>query len=266
MADDVDIAPTVDLQCKTCNKCGETKPLSDFNKDSKAKTGLSYRCRDCSKARSRQWSKENNEVARERSRIWYADNPEKGKARARMQRLKNPEKTKAYLAQRYIDNREKVIAYRESLPEPVKEKNRARSKKWASANPDKVRERSAIRRLDQKFRVENSMRIAISSCIRRGSKKSPTFSTLGYTPDDLRSHLEARFIDGMSWGNYGRGGWHIDHIIPLASFSFTTMYCEDFKSAFSLGNLQPLWESENCSKGARLDHPSQLALLADNDN
>jgi len=79
------------------------------------------------------------------------------------------------------------------------------------------------------------------------------------------SHLESMFVDGMSWENYG-GGWHVDHILPLSSFEYETTDDDSFKTAWALSNLQPLWASENISKGNRLNHPSQVALLAANDN
>jgi len=34
---------------KRCTKCGNIKPLSDFNKQSSTKDGLSYMCRECHK-------------------------------------------------------------------------------------------------------------------------------------------------------------------------------------------------------------------------
>lgn len=79
-------------------------------------------------------------------------------------------------------------------------------------------------------------------------KNSKTFSILGYDHLELMRHLESKWVDGMSWDNYGRGGWHIDHIVPLVYFNITNE--EDLQKAFALENLQPLWESENCSKGS----------------
>jgi hypothetical protein len=54
----------------------------------------------------------------------------------------------------------------------------------------------------------------------------------------------------MSWGNYGFRGWHIDHIIPLASFDLTDR--EQFLKACHHTNLQPMWAKENLSKGSKL--------------
>lgn len=81
-------------------------------------------------------------------------------------------------------------------------------------------------------------------------KSRGAFDLLGYTADDLRSHLAAQFRDGMNWSNYGLYGdkWHVDHIRPLSSFKLPDQLIE----CFALENLQPLWAAENLAKGARL--------------
>jgi len=43
---------------------------------------------------------------------------------------------------------------------------------------------------------------------------------------------------------------HIDHIKPVASFNYTTTECVDFKKCWALKNLQPLWATDNLSKGS----------------
>lgn len=50
---------------------------------------------------------------------------------------------------------------------------------------------------------------------------------------------------GMSWNNWSKTGWHIDHIKPLASAE----YSEDLIKLCHYTNLQPLWAEENLSKG-----------------
>jgi len=69
----------------------------------------------------------------------------------------------------------------------------------------------------------------------------------------LKDHLEKLFKPGMSWKN--RNKWHIDHIRPLASFKFInhdgTINQRALNKAWKLTNLQPLWDKENMSKGAR---------------
>ena len=83
------------------------------------------------------------------------------------------------------------------------------------------------------------------------SKSDNTFALLGYSSDDLIKHLESKFRDGMTWDNYGKDGWHIDHVIPDSWFSYSSTEDEQFKLSWSLQNLQPLWAIDNCSKGNR---------------
>lgn len=76
-----------------------------------------------------------------------------------------------------------------------------------------------------------------------------------YKPSDLRKHIESKFKPGMTWGNYGKKGWHIDHIKPLSSFKFVddsgNLIVSEVKAAMSLENLQPLWAKDNLKKGDR---------------
>ena len=71
---------------------------------------------------------------------------------------------------------------------------------------------------------------------------------LGCSYSELIIYLEQKFVDGMSWDN--RGEWHIDHIIPCCHFDLTKE--DDQRACFHYTNLQPLWSSENCSKGGRI--------------
>ena len=82
---------------------------------------------------------------------------------------------------------------------------------------------------------------------RKGSQK--TFDMLGYTPAELRAHLEGLFVPGMSWDNYGYG-WHIDHIIP--QWCYDPMQPTEFQACWALSNLRPLWKHLNQAKGGKI--------------
>lgn len=75
-----------------------------------------------------------------------------------------------------------------------------------------------------------------------GLKTSPTFQMLGYTPEDLRKHVERQFVNGMSWDNRHR--WELDHIIPISSAKTV----EDVVSLNQLPNLRPIWAEQNLEK------------------
>jgi AraC-like DNA-binding protein len=80
-------------------------------------------------------------------------------------------------------------------------------------------------------------------------KSGSTIRDLGCSIVELKRHLEDQFDDNMSWDNYGLDGWHIDHIVPLASFNLTDE--DQFKKACHYTNLQPLWAKDNLSKGSK---------------
>jgi len=98
----------------------------------------------------------------------------------------------------------------------------------------------------------SSIRNSISHRIRLSIKNKNGRSwekLVGYTLNDLVSHLQKLFKPKMTWENYSYKGWHIDHKRPVSSFNFTSFDCEDFKECWSLNNLQPLWAEENFKKG-----------------
>ena len=80
----------------------------------------------------------------------------------------------------------------------------------------------------------------------------------GCSIEKLIEYLEKRFypcpknyenlLEGelMTWKNYKYYGWHIDHIIPLASFDLSNR--EEFLKACHYTNLQPMWWFENIEK------------------
>ena len=74
-----------------------------------------------------------------------------------------------------------------------------------------------------------------------------SFSMVGCSVEFLRSYIENKFEQGMSWSNYGE--WHVDHIRPCASFDLSQK--DQMLECFNWRNLQPLWASENISKGSK---------------
>ena len=103
---------------------------------------------------------------------------------------------------------------------------------------------------DPKYRLTTRTRTAVYTCLKEANvaKYQSTFKLLGYTIEELMIHLENKFINGMTWDNYGE--WHVDHIVPMSSFDFESTECENFKKCWSLENLQPLWAEDNLSKGS----------------
>lgn len=61
---------------KVCTKCGILKPLEDFSKDSRNRSGLAARCKKCNYANTRKWVKNNIEKSRQYARDYRKAHPE----------------------------------------------------------------------------------------------------------------------------------------------------------------------------------------------
>lgn len=97
--------------------------------------------------------------------------------------------------------------------------------------------------------LNNRMANAVKEAL-NGRKAGRSWEALvGYTLEQIVRHLERQFVQGMGWHN--RAEWHVDHIRPLASFSFTDAEHPDFRAAWALSNLRPLWAAENRQKQAQ---------------
>jgi len=149
---------------------------------------------------------------------------------------KSPHKTRARAKKWRIENHEKYLQYMKDW--------RTRNKAYASEIVRRCHAKK--RKTDINYRLQLRLRWRLWNAI-RGYKgiTAKTRELLGCTVDELKTWLESKFQHGMSWDNYGL--WHIDHIIPCASFDFGRK--SDVEKCFHFSNLQPSWAKDNCSKG-----------------
>lgn len=127
-------------------------------------------------------------------------------------------------------------------------------KRWKKRNPEKISAywKEALKRekLDPRKRLIRSFRSRLKgSKIASGS--TAAYEALGYSAGELRVHLERQFVGEMSWDNYGQ--WHIDHIVPIASFEFSSVEDPGFIRAWALTNLRPLWAIDNLKKSSKVE-------------
>lgn len=221
---------------KDCSKCGETKLLTEYYKRQDGLHGVYARCKDCvSKSQ-----KDSRDRINEATRARKLRDPEGEKLKSRVSREKSKDKDRA-----------RSMRWRAENPEAVSRQ----ATEWRKDNPDAAREISSKYnrkiRSTAKGRLESNVARGVHRGLTNGSKAGRrTFDLLGYSPDELKMHLEAQFTDGMTWRNYGE--WHVDHVMPLAAFNYETPDDFGFKMAWALTNLQPLWAKDNMSKGKRL--------------
>lgn len=113
--------------------------------------------------------------------------------------------------------------------------------------------RNKVRRAEiPSVAIRERMSAGIKNSLRDGKNGRSWEALAGYTVADLMRHLERQFLPGMTWGN--RGDWHIDHIVPLSSFDFTSPDDPEFRAAWALTNLRPLWAKDNIRKSAKRTH------------
>lgn len=101
-------------------------------------------------------------------------------------------------------------------------------------------------------KIATNLRGRLSQAIRNNYKTGSAVKDLGCSIEELKIHLESKFYPNpetgemMTWSNYGRKGWHIDHIKPLCKFDLTSEV--QLKEACNFINLQPLWVKDNLEK------------------
>jgi hypothetical protein len=210
------------VELQICTKCNIEKPATlEFFHIRKSNNKLNTMCKICVNERNSKY-RENNQ-----------------------------DKIVAGRHKHYLNNKSSINKKNREYYYTHKEQSRANGRNWEKNNPDKVREhrrkmKKQRRDNDPLFKMKENLRcrywIALT---RKNFYKGAKFSEyIGCSLDELKQHLEKQFKPGMNWNNYTIDGWHIDHIVPLASAKTE----EELIKLLHYSNLQPLWASENYKK------------------
>jgi len=150
-----------------------------------------------------------------------------------------------YAASHRVEIAERAAAYRAANPE----KHLAAVKRWNANNP----ERRRLNFRAWRSRRGNDIGVALRNAIWRAlthrdsgrdwRSDSRLAAVIGCSKPDLLAHIEAQFLPGMSWANYGRSGWEMDHINPCATFDLTD--AAQVLTCFHFSNLRPMWGTHN---------------------
>jgi len=249
-------------QCKICEK--ENRKIHRLNNIEKYKT------------KDKEYYDKNKEILNEKNRQRWEKNKNKYSLTAKKWREENREYNLKKQKEYYENNKEKMSEYNKERGKKYynenKEKCNNRSKKNYENNKEsylirnklnKEKNRDYYRKLfrtwisnkrktDEEFKIKCAYRNRIRLLIKtqKMKKLNHYIDLLGCTIGELKIHLESQFTDGMNWDNYGKYGWHIDHIKPCASFDLTDP--EEQKKCFHYSNLQPLWWIDNLKKGSKI--------------
>ena len=209
----------------------------------------------------KEWHLKNKEYMKEYMKEWHLKNKEymkeyyqKNKERLDKSHkewcLKNKEHRKEYKKEWSLKNKEYMKEYKKEW----RLKNREHIKQYNLNNRDHKNEWQRNRKkTNPYFRIACNMRTAMSSALRGREKSSRTMKIIGCTAEELFEHLESspKWEPWMTRENYGRGGWDVDHIIPV------TRWCKNCPLQFALcwdkSNLQPMEHIANLKKGNRYE-------------
>lgn len=185
-------------------------------------------------------------------------------------RKNNKEKRQKYLENRKNNKTEQQIEMEREYHHQYYLNNIDKKKEYEKQYRKDGRKKRGIRKRNSEwFRLYNYKRIRKDICYKLGrnlrsrlycaikqNRRGSAVCDLGCSINKLKIHLQMKFIrhptDGhyMSWDNYGKFGWHIDHIIPLSAFDLTNP--EELKKACHYTNLQPLWWKDNVRKSNKI--------------
>ena len=179
--------------------------------------------------------------------LYMAEYYSKNKVDWQTSKANRIDEIKEYSKEYYALNRDRLL--QKDKEYWAKEENRKRrSERYRTYR----KEREAI---DPQFKLQRIMRNRLHMAIKNQAKTGSAVRDLGCSIEELKLYLEARFHnkpnsnEPMTWNNHTRGGWNIDHIIPLCSFDLSDR--EQLLKACHHTNLQPLWEKPNASKATQ---------------
>ncbi len=180
-------------------------------------------------------------------KLYYIKNRKRLLAQRRKFRLENPEHIKMVRKKYRDSNIEKFRKYDRDSYKRNRQKKLLGKKIYFQKNKDKIYCYKKNKQLtDIQFLISNKLRSRFRRAVSRNYRNTSVIKLTGCSIEYLKLYLEKQFQPKMSWDNYGKGSWHIDHIRPCSSFDLTNP--EEQKKCFHYSNLQPLWEHDNLSK------------------
>jgi len=254
---------------KKCRWCGK-----EFEITEQEKVYCSQECRNIGIKHGHKWHQEHRKEANLRSKNYYEENKEELKAKSRKYQTDHKElikeQRKDYLKKYNEEHKEERKKYQQEHKEShnnankkYDNKHKEERKQYRKEHKEEMKE--YLKKYYQEHKTERKeynkeylknpinklihyCRTRINIVLRNNKKANHTIKLFGCTKEFLKQHLENQFKEGMGWQNYGK--WHVDHIIPCASFDFSKK-SEQYK-CFHYSNLQPLWAEDNLSKGAKI--------------
>ena len=121
-------------------------------------------------------------------------------------------------------------------------------KQWRKKNPEKARLQTQKRNAKPTIRIQNRLKIRFKNWLFKGVQSARTERLVGCTKEKVWDWIEAQFLPGMTWKNYG--AWQIDHMLPWEEFNLLDEGTHPKVMHYT--NLQPLWAPDNNAKHSKV--------------
>ena len=186
----------------------------------------------------KQYEKDNKEKIAKRKKEYAKNNKAQLSEYHKQYEKDNKEKRASQKKEYYRDNKDKIEDAIEKYRNNHKEKLRKYRNEWQNNK----------RKNNPMYRLNINISRDINRSLKDNKKGRHWEDLIGYTLDDIKRHLESQFTEGMTWDNYGKNGWWIDHVIPCVAFDLTKI--KEQRKCFNYKNLQPLWWRDNIVKNS----------------
>lgn len=205
------------------------------------------------------------ELEREQQRIYREAHREQIRSQQRAYRAANKDALNRKARERRAADPDKYRDSERSRARRSTPEGRAaaveKTRQWVAQNKERHlewmrRRRKERMQSDPAYKASIAMRRRFYMAIRNQVydgwqiRSGEAVRLLGCTIGEFVSHIESQWLPGMSWSNWSRDGWHIDHIVPMAAFDLTDD--EQRKKACHYTNLRPLWAKDNLAKGSKV--------------
>jgi hypothetical protein len=201
---------------KRCSRCKTVKSHEEFGKRKNRNNRPVSFCKECAKVRGKEKYHENPQVYIKRNKEFFKNNLDYGK-------------------RYYSKNKDRLLV---------------RSKKWIKNNRHKINNYTKTRyAADVNYKLAKILRARFRDVFIGRRKGLRIMRILGCDLLFFRAYIESQFEIGMSWDNFGKYGWHLDHCRPVASIKdFTDT--QEIEEVFGWLNYRPLWWDDNIKKSS----------------
>lgn len=222
---------------KFCPKCKSVLGLEAFGKDGKRSDGLKVWCRGCTRAAGRRYISEHKDEHRARAYEWRRQNPEAYAVIKKRAYRNNIEAVREYTRAYYEKNAERLRAKTRQRYAELGELMRAQHRAWCKANRKQLTEYSKA------YRRANKDKVLLWWKVHTQRRRAAPGR---YSQKDIVTILCAQRWRCAYCRTSVRGGYHVDHIMPLA-----------LGGTNNPSNLQVACPTCNAQKGAR--NPADFA-------